>query len=30
VDHVRENAGALEYGPLSDGDMAEIAQLLRA
>jgi len=28
VDHVRENAGALEYGPLGDAEMAEIAQLL--
>lgn len=28
VDQVRENAGALEYGSLSDSAMAEIAQLL--
>ena len=28
VDHVRENAGALEYGPLDNSEMAEINHLL--
>jgi aryl-alcohol dehydrogenase-like predicted oxidoreductase len=28
VSHVRENAGALEHGPLSDSEMAEIARIL--
>jgi aryl-alcohol dehydrogenase-like predicted oxidoreductase len=28
VGHVRENAGALEHGPLSDSEMAEIARIL--
>jgi aryl-alcohol dehydrogenase-like predicted oxidoreductase len=28
VDHVRENVGALEYGPLSAGEVAEIARAL--
>jgi aryl-alcohol dehydrogenase-like predicted oxidoreductase len=28
VDHVRENVGALEYGPLSDYEMGEIARAL--
>jgi len=28
VEHVRENAGALEYGPLGDTEMAEITRLL--